>query len=91
MAFQSKPSFIDTRFDSFEHVGVMSDYRSLIQAHDAFELLDKYRVDHALVKDDLPITYLLEHTPGWRVERRERAWQGEYVLLAKDLTVATGR
>ena len=88
MDFQSKPSFIDTRFDSFEHLGIMSDYRSLIQAHDAFELLDKYRIDHALLKDDLPITYLLEHTPGWRVVMRENAWQGEYVLLAKDLTVA---
>jgi hypothetical protein len=91
MAFQSKPSFIDTRFDSFEHLGVMSDYRSIIQAHDAFELLAKYRIDHALLKDDLPITYLLEHTPGWRVEMREKAWQGEYVLLAKDLSIANSR
>jgi hypothetical protein len=91
MAFQSKPSFIDTRFDSFEHLGVMSDYRSLIQAHDAFELIDKYRIDHALLKDDLPITYLLEHTPGWQVEFHEKAWEGEYVLLAKNPSVAQSR
>ena len=25
MAFESKPSFIDTRFDSFEHLGIMQD------------------------------------------------------------------
>ena len=83
MAFQSKPSFIDSRFDSFEHLGVMKDYRSIMMGFNAYELMDKYQVDHALLKDDLPITYLLEHSPGWKVVMHEKAWQGEYVLLAK--------
>jgi hypothetical protein len=83
MAFQSKPSFIDSRFDSFEHLGIMKDYRSIMMAYDAFELMDKYRVDHALLKEDLPITYLLLRTPGWQVLMREKAWQGEYILFAK--------
>jgi hypothetical protein len=84
MAFESKPSFIDTRFDSFEHNGVMQDARSILQAQNAFELFDKYRVDHALVKDDVPIAYLLQHTPGWRLIQREKAWQGDYLLFGKD-------
>jgi hypothetical protein len=88
MAFESKPSFMDSRFDSFEHLGVMAEYRSIVQAHNAFPLLDKYHVDHALLKDDLPITDLLEHTPGWRVEMREKAWEGEYVLFARESTAA---
>lgn len=83
MAFQFKPSFIDSRFDSFEHVGVMKDYRSIMLDSDSFELMDKYHIDHALVKDTLPVTYLLEHAPGWTVLMREKAWEGEYVLLAK--------
>lgn len=83
MDFQNKPTFIDSRFDSFEHVGVMQEYRDIMAAQRAFEIMDKYRIDHALLKDDLPLTYVLEHTPGWRVIQREQAWQGEYVLLAK--------
>jgi len=84
MAFQGKPSFIDSRFDSFEHGGVMQDYRSIMMAQDSFELMEKYHVDHALLKDGgLPIGYLLEHTSGWTVLMREKAWEGEYVLLAK--------
>jgi hypothetical protein len=83
MAFQFKPSFIDSRFDSFEHLGVMKDYRSIMMSYNSFELMDKYKVDHALLKDDLPITYLLERTPGWTILMHEKAWEGEYVLLAK--------
>jgi hypothetical protein len=81
MAFESKPSFMDSRFDSFEHLGVMAEYRSIVEAHDAFALMNKYHVDHALLKDDLPIADLLEHSPGWRVEMREKAWEGEYILF----------
>lgn len=83
MAFESKPSFIDSRFDSFDQSGIMADYLSIVQGHNAFLLLDQYRVDHALVKDDLPITDLLRHSTGWREARREKAWNGDYILFAK--------
>lgn len=83
MDFQSKPIFIDSRFDSFDQVGVMKDYRSIMAGSNAFELMNKYGIDHALLKDDLPITYMLEHTPGWQILSHEKAWQGEYILLAK--------
>jgi hypothetical protein len=83
MAFEHKPSFMDSRFDSFEHIGVMADARSIIDGQRALPLLDKYQVDHALVKDDLPINALLEQASGWRVMTREPAWQGNYVLYER--------
>jgi hypothetical protein len=83
MAWQERSSFIDSRFDSFEHAGVMQDYGLIVQGHDAFALMDKYHIDHALLKDDLALTYLLEHTPGWQIIQREKAWEGEYLLFAK--------
>jgi hypothetical protein len=84
MAFQRKPSFMDSRFDSFEHIGVMAEYRSIIQGNNALALMAKYRVDHALVKDDSPIAGLLQHTPGWHVDMVEKAWEGNYLLLHRD-------
>ncbi len=84
MAFEHKPSFMDSRFDSFEHLGVMAESRNIIEARDAQALLDKYRVDHALVKDNLPIDAFLEHAPGWHVLMREPAWEGNYVLLERN-------
>lgn len=83
MAWQQRSSFIDSRFDSFEHAGVMQDYGLIVQGHNAFELMDKYHIDHALLKDDLAITYLLEHTPGWQIVQRQKAWEGEYLLFAR--------
>jgi hypothetical protein len=83
MAFDGKPSFIDSRFDSFEHLGVMVESARIVEGVGAFALLDKYRVDHVLVKDDAPISALLEQAPGWRVMMREPAWQGNYILFER--------
>lgn len=83
MAFQGKPSFIDSRFDSFDQVGVMDEYGRIMAGNDALELMKKYHVDHALVMDNHPIAYLLEHTPDWTVLQREKAWEGQYILFAK--------
>ncbi len=83
MAFRGKPSFIDSRFDSFDQVGVMDEFGNIMAANDALPLMKKYGVDHALVKSGQPITYLLENTPGWKVLMREKAWEGEYILFVK--------
>jgi hypothetical protein len=90
MAFQEKPSFIDTRFDSFEHVGVMQDYLNIMHDSNALELMDKYRVDHALLLENMPLAYVLQRTPGWQVEAREKSWDGFYVLYAKKAVAQTG-
>lgn len=83
MDFEFKPTFMDSRYDSFEHQGVMQESLRIFSLNDPFELMDKYRVDHALLKDGTPLAYLLQHTPGWRLEKREKAWEGSYVLYAK--------
>jgi hypothetical protein len=91
MALESKSSFMDSRFDSFEHLGVMQDARSIVQGYDVLELFDKYRIDHALVKNDEPIAYLLRHTPGWTLTMHEKAWEGEYLLFSKTLQASASR
>lgn len=90
MDFQGKSTFIDTRFDSFEHTSVMGDYDAIMQGVNALELLDQSHVDHALLKGDLPLAYLLRHSPGWQEIRHETAWQGEYVLFARQPAASGG-
>ncbi len=84
MDFQSKPNFMDSRFDSFEHHGVMQDEGRIMDLNDSLELMEKYRIDHALLLDSMGLSYFLQHTPGWRVVTREKAWEGNYILYAKD-------
>jgi len=91
MALQSKSSFMDSRFDSFEHLGVMQDSRSIMQGYDVLELFDKYRIDHALVKDGQPVAYLLGRTPGWALTMHEKAWEGEYLLFSKTPAASASR
>ena len=50
---------------------------------DALELMDRYRVDHVLLQDPSPLAYLLQHTPGWKVERREITDSFTFVLYSK--------
>ncbi|MGA7858614.1 MAG: hypothetical protein WCA11_11835, partial [Terracidiphilus sp.] len=83
MAFEDKPSFIDSRYDSFEHAGVLQPYRAAMYAQGSFELMDKYRVDHVLIQEGTPLSYLLQHAPCWQVQTREKSWDGYYVLYAK--------
>ena len=83
MDFESKPTFMDSRFDSFEHHGVMQDEGRIMDLDDSLELMDKYRIDHVLLRENMGLSYLLEHTPGWQVVKREKAWEGYYVLFAK--------
>lgn len=84
MAFEHKSSFMDTRFDSFEHLGVMAEYRSIVAGQNSYALMEKYRVDHALLKDDMLIAGMLQHAPGWHEVMREKAWEGNYILFARD-------
>ncbi|HLY40869.1 MAG TPA: hypothetical protein VKR52_06620 [Terracidiphilus sp.] len=91
MDFDGKPTFIDSRFDSFEHSGgVLQDYDAVMALRNTPQLIDKYRIDHALLKDNLALAYELEHNPGWRVIRREPAWEGEYLLFEKTASTAPG-
>jgi len=83
MAFESRPSFIDSRVDTFEHHGVFQVYLSAMNVVDAYEILDHYRIDHALLREGLPLAYVLEHAPGWSVLVREKGTEGGFVLFAR--------
>ncbi len=84
MAFESKPSLIDSRVDTFEHHGVLQNYLAAMNLDKSLEILDFYRVDHALLAEGQPLAYLLEHVPGWSVLMREKNADSEYVLLVKN-------
>jgi hypothetical protein len=88
MAFESKPSLIDSRLDIFEHHAVLQRYLSAMNLVDSLEVLDYYRIDHVLVQERQPISYLLKHTVGWRLVRTEKASADNYVLYARDTGVA---
>jgi len=84
MDFNAKPTILDTRYDTFEHHGVMKDYLAIASFQEPLKLLDKYRIDHVLIYANTHLSYLLEHTPGWRVERREGTGDNSFTLFAKD-------
>ena len=83
MAFESRPSFIDSRLDTFEHHGVLQDYLGAMNQVGPLQILDRYKIDHVLVLQEQPIAYLLERTPGWTIARREQTTGGEFVLLSR--------
>ena len=83
MAFQSKPSFIDSRFDVFEHHGELQAYLGVMYVVKPLELLDQYRIDHVILVENMPASYLLAHTPGWKIIRHEDSFDGTYVTFAK--------
>lgn len=86
MDFTGKPTFLDSRFDTFEHHGVLRDFLDIFQIRNSFRLMAKYRVDHVLARADSPLTYLLEHTPGWSVVMREGKDSAECVLFVRTAT-----
>ncbi|GAC1445511.1 MAG: hypothetical protein NVSMB52_06830 [Chloroflexota bacterium] len=61
------PTFIDSRTDIFEHHGILADYSKLINLDDTLGVLDKYRIRYVFFPKSDPVVYLLEHTPGWKV------------------------
>ena len=90
MTFQSKPEFIDSRFDVFEHHGVMGDYLTAMYLVNPLEVFDKYRIDHAMLIESMPVSYLLKHTPGWTLIKREKTEDGVYATFARTPGVPAG-
>ncbi len=81
MDFSGKSTFIDTRWDTFEHHGVMKDYIDIVGIKDPVRILEKYRIDHAILSKNEPVAYVLEHTAGWKIVQDEHVGPDEYVLL----------
>jgi hypothetical protein len=83
MTFRSKPEFIDSRFDIFEREGVLADYLQTMYLVSPLEVLDKYHIDHVLVTEGMPVAYLLKHTAGWTIVKREKIEDSTYVTFAR--------
>lgn len=83
LAYDSKPSFIDSRNDIFEHYGVLQDYLAIQGLQEPFELLERYQVDHALIRANSPLAFVLGRSADWRLVMQEGAGQNRYVLFAK--------
>ena len=58
--------FIDGRADIFVYNGVFDDFIKATALSNTLEILDKYKVDYVLYEPKQPLTYLLEHSSGWR-------------------------
>jgi hypothetical protein len=58
--------FIDGRADIFIYNGSFDDYVNANLIQKSFEILDKYRIDYALLEPDQPLSYLLQHSPAWQ-------------------------
>lgn len=57
--------FIDGRADIFVYNGVLDDHRRVTTLETPLEILDRYRIDYALLQSDRPLTYLLEQSHAW--------------------------
>jgi hypothetical protein len=68
---QLKP-FIDGRADIFIYNQSFDDYVHATMIQKSFEILDKYRIDYALLEPDQPLSYLLQHSPSWKTIYSDR-------------------
>jgi hypothetical protein len=59
-------TFCDGRTDIFVYNGVLEDYIKINSFERPLELLDKYDIDYVLFPVDHRLTYVLDHSPGWR-------------------------
>jgi len=60
-------TFADPRTDIFIYNGVLADYLKINAIDNSFELLDKYKIDYVLFPTGMHLSYVLDHSPDWRV------------------------
>ncbi|MDE3061938.1 MAG: hypothetical protein KGJ51_02650 [Acidobacteriota bacterium] len=83
MDFEGKPTFLDSRFDTFEHHGVLKDFLDIVYSRAPLQLFDKYKIDHVLLWQTQPLAYWLSHTPGWKLARTEGTGDNTFVLFER--------
>jgi hypothetical protein len=83
MAFSSRPDYLDSRMDIFEHEGILAGYLSIVRLQRSFELLDAAHIDHVLIVLHSQFGYLLEHSSAWREVAREGEGPNTYVLFVR--------
>ncbi len=65
------PVFVDSRVDIFEHHGVFKDDLDLVQLRGSLAVLDKYSIRYVLFRRNAPLSYLLEHCAGWKIDYQD--------------------
>lgn len=63
--------FIDSRVDVFERNGVLKSYLDARRMHGSLQILDKYSIRYVLFQRHAALSYLLEHTPGWKIDYQD--------------------
>jgi uncharacterized membrane protein YoaK (UPF0700 family) len=64
--------YIDGRADIFIYNQSFDDYVHATMIQKSFEILDKYRIDYALLELDQPLSYLLQYSPSWKTIYSDR-------------------
>jgi hypothetical protein len=57
----------------FERNGVLADYLHAVDIEESLQILDKYSMQYVLFENHRPLTYLLRHTPGWKVDYEDNS------------------
>jgi len=83
LAFESKPDFVDSRNDTFEHHGIFSQFLTIENTPDPFGLLDSNHIDHVLTRSNSLLGHSLEQSREWRLARREGTGDGAYEFFER--------
>jgi hypothetical protein len=65
------PVFMDSRVDIFEYNGIFKDYLDLVQLRGSLAILDKYQIRYVLFRKQSPLSYLLQHNSGWKIDYQD--------------------
>ena len=65
-------TFADGRTDIFVYNGVFDDYLQIGQVKHPLEVLDKYKIEYVLFPPETSLSYVLDHSPQWRVMYEDR-------------------
>jgi hypothetical protein len=84
MAFDSKPDFLDSRNDIFEHHGVLQQFVQIEALRSPFKLLDSERIDHVLIHADSPLAFALALSPAWKLIMREGSDNNTCELFSRE-------
>jgi hypothetical protein len=64
--------FIDGRTDIFVYNGTFDDYGLVAQLKDPYRVFDKYKIEYVLFDQNSSISYVVSHSPAWRVRYSDK-------------------
>ena len=70
--FGEEKTFIDSRTDLFEQMGVLKDYLDIINISNSQQLLDKYEISAVLIPAGTSFDYFLSQNTHWKNAYRDK-------------------